>query len=97
HSLSVAYQEVSGNEYFDYVHDTNAIFLANSLLSDFNGPNEKSLQIAYVLNMASYGVPGLKFNIYQARGWDIDGTNYKGTVYGDSQDIRGVETKTGVR
>ena len=83
HSVSIAYQEVAGNEYFDYAHDTNAIFLANSLLSDFNGPNEKSLQIAYVLNMASYGVPGLKFNIYQARGWDIDGTHYKGTGYTD--------------
>ncbi|RMO75778.1 OprD family porin [Pseudomonas syringae group genomosp. 3] len=83
HSVSLAYQEVNGNEYFDYAHDTNAIFLANSLLSDFNGPNEKSLQIAYVLNMAEYGVPGLKFNIYQARGWDIDGTHYKGTGYTD--------------
>ena len=83
HSVSIAYQEVAGNEYFDYAHDTNAIFLANSPRSDFNGPNEKSLQIAYVLNMASYGVPGLKFNIYQARGWDIDGTHYKGTGYTD--------------
>ena len=81
HSLSLAYQEVNGNTYFDYVHDTNAIFLANSLLSDFNGPNEKSVQLSYLLNMADYGVPGLKFNIYQARGFDIDGTHYKGTAY----------------
>jgi len=96
HSISLAYQQVSGDEYFDYAHDTNAIFLANSLLSDFNGPNEKSLQIAYVLNMAEYGVPGLKFNIYQARGWDIDGTKYKGNVYGDVQTINGVRTPSGV-
>jgi hypothetical protein len=89
HSLSVAYQEVAGDEYFDYAHETNAIFLANSLLSDFNGPNEKSLQIAYVLNMAEYGVPGLKFNIYQARGWDIDGTKYKGTAYADVKRMDG--------
>lgn len=81
HSFSVAYQEVEGDTYFDYVHDTNAIFLANSLLSDFNGPNEKSVQLSYLLNMADYGVPGLKFNIYQARGFDIDGTHYKGTAY----------------
>ncbi len=89
HSLSIAYQEVAGNEYFDYAHETNAIFLANSLLSDFNGPNEKSLQLAYVLNMAEYGVPGLKFNIYQARGWDIDGTHYKGTAYSDVRAMDG--------
>ncbi|HEY0290544.1 MAG TPA: OprD family porin [Pseudomonas sp.] len=81
HSFSIAYQEVKGDTYFDYVHDTNAIFLANSLLSDFNGPNEKSVQLSYLLSMAEYGVPGLKFNIYQARGFDIDGTHYKGTAY----------------
>ncbi|RBJ84411.1 porin [Pseudomonas sp. MWU12-2534b] len=82
HSLTFSYQEVSGNEYFDYLHETNGIYLANSLLSDFNGPNEKSFQIAYGLNMAEYGVPGLKFNVYQARGWGIDGTHYTGSAYG---------------
>ena len=81
HSLTFSYQEVNGNEYFDYLHETNGIYLANSLLSDFNSPNEKSFQVAYGLNMAEYGVPGLKFNIYQARGWGIDGTHYKGGAY----------------
>lgn len=78
HSLNFAFQQVNGNEYFDYLHETNGIYLANSLTSDFNGPNEKSFQIAYAINMAEYGVPGLKFNIYQARGWGIDGTHYTG-------------------
>lgn len=81
HSLTFAYQQINGNEYFDYLHETNGIFLANSLLSDFNGPNEKSFQVAYGLNMAQYGVPGLKFNVYTARGWGIDGTHYTGTAY----------------
>ena len=78
HSLTFSYQEVNGNEYFDYLHETNGIYLANSLTSDFNGPNEKSFQVAYGINMAEYGVPGLKFNIYSARGWGIDGTHYRG-------------------
>ena len=81
HTVTLSYQQVSGDEYFDYLHETNGIYLANSLLSDFNGPNEKSLQLAYSINMAQYGIPGLKFNAYHARGWDIDGTNYKGTAY----------------
>lgn len=81
HSLTLAYQKVQGDEFFDYAAETNAIFLANSLLSDFNGPNEKSIQIGYVLNMAEYGVPGLKFNAYEARGFGIDGTHYTGTAY----------------
>ncbi|MBC3410433.1 OprD family porin [Pseudomonas sp. SWRI51] len=87
HTLSASWQQVMGNEYFDYLHETNGIYLANSLLSDFNGPNEKSLQISYVLNMAQYGVPGLKFNLYKARGWGIDGTHYRGTAY----DVRGMD------
>ena len=89
HSLTFSYQEVKGNEYFDYLHETKGIYLANSLLSDFNGPNEKSFQIAYGLNMAEYGVPGLKFNIYQARGWGIDGTHYKGGGYDGVQAMDG--------
>ncbi|WP_460118171.1 OprD family porin [Pseudomonas sp. S2_C03] len=89
HSLTFSYQQVNGNEYFDYLHETNGIYLANSLLSDFNGPNEKSFQIAYGLNMAEYGVPGLKFNIYQARGWGIDGTHYNSTGYGDVKAMDG--------
>ena len=89
HTLTFSYQEVNGNEYFDYLHETNGIYLANSLLSDFNGPNEKSFQIAYGLNMAEYGVPGLKFNIYQARGWGIDGTHYNSTGYSDVKAMDG--------
>ncbi len=87
HTFTAAWQQVDGNEYFDYLHETNGIFLANSLLSDFNGPNEKSVQLSYVLNMAPYGVPGLKFNLYNARGWGIDGTHYRGTAY----DVRGLD------
>lgn len=89
HSLTLAYQEVNGNEYFDYLHETNGIFLANSLLSDFNGPNEKSFQIAYGLDMAKYGVPGLKFSVYSARGWGIDGTHYNSTGYDGVQSMDG--------
>ena len=81
HTVTLSYQEVNGDEYFDYLHETNGIYLANSLLSDFNGPNEKSVQLAYSINMAQYGIPGLKFNAYHARGFDIDGTKYKGTAY----------------
>ena len=95
HSLTFSYQEVNGNEYFDYLHETNGIYLANSLLSDFNGPNEKSFQIAYGLNMAEYGVPGLKFNIYQARGWGIDGTHYTGNKGVADKGYDGIQSQDG--
>ena len=90
HTVTFSYQQVIGDEYFDYLHETNGIYLANSLLSDFNGPNEKSLQLAYSINMAQYGIPGLKFNAYHARGWDIDGTKYTGTAY----DVKNMDGET---
>ena len=90
HTVTFSYQQVIGDEYFDYLHETNGIYLANSLLSDFNGPNEKSFQVAYVINMAQYGIPGLKFNAYHARGWDINGTKYKGDAY----DVRSMDDET---
>ena len=40
--------------------------------------------------MAQYGIPGLKFNAYHARGWDIDGTHYKGTAY----DVKNMDGET---
>ena len=95
HSLTFSYQEVNGNEYFDYLHETNGIYLANSLTSDFNGPNEKSFQVAYGLNMAEYGVPGLKFNIYSARGWGIDGTHYTGNGGIAGRGYDGIQSQDG--
>ena len=74
HKLSLAYQKVSGDEFFDYVGG-DSIWLANSVqYSDFNAPNERSLQVRYDLNMASFGVPGLTFMARYIKGDDIDGT-----------------------
>lgn len=95
HNLTFSYQQVNGNEYFDYLHETNGIYLANSLLSDFNGPNEKSFQVSYAINMAEYGVPGLKFNIYQARGWGIDGTHYDGNKGVAKKGYDGIQEQDG--
>ncbi|MBK5517318.1 OprD family porin [Pseudomonas sp. TH10] len=95
HNLTFSYQQVNGNEYFDYLHETNGIYLANSLLSDFNGPNEKSFQVSYAINMAEYGVPGLKFNIYQARGWGIDGTHYNGNKGVAGKGYDGIQEQDG--
>ncbi|MCY1276710.1 Porin D [compost metagenome] len=95
HILTFSYQEINGNEYFDYLHETNGIYLANSLLSDFNGPNEKSFQVAYDLNMVAYGIPGLTFHIYQARGWGIDGTHYTGNGGVAGKGYDGIQAQDG--
>ena len=74
HKLTAAYQKVHGDTPFDYVGG-DSIFLANSVnFSDFNGANERSVQLRYDLDMASYGIPGLKFSVRYVKGDDIDGS-----------------------
>lgn len=99
HTFTLAYQNVHGDEPFDYVSfgdngpgtTGDSIFLANSIqYSDFNGPGEKSWQARYDLSMSTYGVPGLSFMARYVNGWDIDGTKmaadspYRDYGYGDS-------------
>ncbi|WPP47665.1 OprD family porin [Pseudomonas sp. AN-1] len=96
HKFTLAHQRVNGDEPFDFLalgegQSGDSIFLANSVqYSDFNGPNEKSWQVRYDLDMASYGVPGLSFMARYITGDDIDGTKADPTgayagVYGDNQ------------
>ncbi len=91
HAVLLGWQQIRGDEYFDYVHETAAIYLANSLLSDYNGPNEKSLQLRYSTDWAGFGVPGLTSMIWYAKGWGIDGTHYDGDrngAYGNYDEVR---------
>ena len=78
HSLMFGWQQVEGDEYFDYVHETKAIHLSNVAFADYNGPNEKSAQLRYNTDWAAYGVPGLSTSVWYVKGWDIDGTGYTG-------------------
>ncbi|MNF45167.1 Porin D precursor [compost metagenome] len=88
HTFTLAYQQVRGDQPFDYLGfgDTGraggSVFLPNSVqYSDFNGPGEKSWQLRYDLNMASYGVPGLSFMARHLRGFDIDGSHVTSGAY----------------
>lgn len=91
HALTFAWQRIIGDEYFDYVHETAAIYLANSLLSDYNGPNERSAQLRYEADWGYFGVPGLTTAAWYAKGWGIDGTGYDGDrngAHGDYAEVR---------
>lgn len=74
HKFTLAYQKIDGDEYFDYI-GVDSIWLANSIqYSDFNAPNERSVQARYDLNMATFGIPGLSFMARYVKGDQIDGT-----------------------
>ena len=82
HSLKLGLQQIKGDEYFDYVGESNAINLPNTMLSYYNGPNERSFQVNYVNDFAAYGFPGFKTILWYIKGWGIDGTEYDGGTQG---------------
>jgi len=88
HSFTLAHQRSTGDTgylYGGYRDDTantgigdggNTILLANSYWSDFNGKDERSWQVGYGIDFATFGVPGLTYNVAYVRGTNIDdGTN----------------------
>lgn len=81
HKFTLAHQQVNGDTPFDYIlmdgiNAGDSIYLANSSqYSDFNSPNESSVQARYDIDMAAYGVPGLALMARYIKG-DIDGSGY---------------------
>ncbi|WP_248919773.1 OprD family porin [Pseudomonas entomophila] len=73
HTLALTHQRNNGDNDFDYLRQSDSIFLDNSIqYSDFNSPKERSWMLRYDLNMAAYGVPGLSFMTRYGRGSDAD-------------------------
>ncbi|WP_150304663.1 OprD family porin [Pseudomonas saliphila] len=80
HDFTLAYQRSSGDVGYNYgfyqsegwVGDGGtSIWLANSYWSDFNNEDERSWQLAYGVDFAEYGVPGLSYKVAYIRGTDI--------------------------
>lgn len=77
--IGISYQQVWGDEPFDHAGSPGSygqIWLAHiNQYQEFNGPNEKSVQLRYSFDFTNWGVPGLTFMTRYTKGWDIDGTN----------------------
>jgi len=74
-ALTLAYQRIEGETPFDFVGG-DSIYLANSIkYADFNGPNERSWQLRYDLDLATLGIPGLSLMGRYVSGRGIDGTH----------------------
>lgn len=59
HQVLLSYQRNNGDNDFDYLRQTDSIYLDNSIqYSDFNSPKERSLMLRYDLDMAAFGVRG---------------------------------------
>ncbi|WP_430298516.1 OprD family porin [Pseudomonas putida] len=76
HTLALTHQRNQGDDDFDYLRQSDSIFLDNSIqYSDFNSPKERSWMLRYDLNMAAYGIPGLSFMTRYGKGTDADYSN----------------------
>jgi len=75
HTITLAHQRSSGDTAYSYgnVDGNGTIWLANSVqISDFDRKDERSWQLRYDLDMATYGVPGLSFMTRYITGDNID-------------------------
>lgn len=95
HAFTLAYQRSSGDVGYDYGWYQNAggtgtggssIWLANSYWSDFNAKDEKSWQLAYTIDFAQYGLPGLSYRVAYVRGSDIDAVATNGPSTTDGKE-----------
>ena len=71
----LAYQQSTGNTGYAYGENADgfqSIYLPNSYLSDFNGRDEKSVQVQYSVDLGQYVTPGLSWTSAYVYGWDID-------------------------
>ncbi|WOE32958.1 MULTISPECIES: OprD family outer membrane porin [unclassified Acinetobacter] len=85
HSFSLAYQQVLGDEPFDWIGFKNNGGIAsipNSVqFSTFTEAKEKSAQIKYEIDFSSYGAEGLSFMTRYIYGWDMDNTASNNIFY----------------
>jgi imipenem/basic amino acid-specific outer membrane pore len=85
HGFMLGYQQVNGNEPNDWIgfgnFGGNVMFTNAMQYSTFAEANEHSWKFGYDLNMAAFGVPGLRFLASYARGDDMDNSHSKNTFY----------------
>lgn len=80
HTLALSHQRNEGDDDFDYLRQSDSIYLANSIqYSDFNSPKERSWMVTYNLDMTTFGIPGLSFMTRYGKGTDADYSNANST------------------
>lgn len=72
HQILLGYQQILGDQFFDYVNETNGIYLVNSMDVDYNAPHEKSFQLRYTFDGKYAGLPGFKAMLWGLEGWGAD-------------------------
>lgn len=84
-TFSIGYQQVFGNEPFDWVGystiGSNISILNAAQFATFSEAHEKSWQIKYEVNLSPYGIPGLSFMGRYIKGWNINNIQSNNSFY----------------
>jgi len=75
HAVTLAFQQILGDQFFDYMGESADDRLANSMDVDYNAPHERSIQLRYAVDLRGYGVPGLSITVWGVKGWGADAGN----------------------
>ncbi len=76
HRLALSHQCNNGDDDFDYLRQSDSIFLDNSIqYSDCNSPKERSWMARYDLDMQTFSIPGLSFMTRYGKGTGADYSN----------------------
>src|SRR5690606_14793451 len=85
HNFSLAYQQVLGDEPFDWIGFNNNGGIPSTpntvQFSTFTEAKEKSAQVKYEIDFSPYGVDGLSFMTRYLYGWDMDNTGSDNVFY----------------
>jgi hypothetical protein len=72
HSFGLGYQQMSGDNAFPYITDSDPYLVNYVQIGNFAASEERSWQARYDLNFASYGIPGLTLMSRYVSGDNID-------------------------
>ena len=93
--LTMSYQQIAGNQFFDFTRETSGIYLANSYGSDYNAPHEKSLQLRYNFNGNAAGIKGLQLIAWGIVGWGVSAAAEANKNLASSSPLHGLYWKAG--
>ena len=71
-TVTLGMQKVFGDQFMDYLAETNGIFLSNVYGGDYNAPHEQSVQLRLRSKGGWIGLPGLELGAWITRGWKAD-------------------------
>lgn len=80
HAVTLAFQQILSDQFFDYLGETADSRLANSMDVDYNAPHERSIQLRYAVNLGDHGAPGLNITVWAVKGWGADASHVASRV-----------------